>query len=81
MSRGAPLQLRVLGPVTERGDTDPGIITRLTQPRQLAILSYLALSRPRGLHPPDTLVSLLWPHHDEHSGRQALRNALHGLRR
>ena len=53
----------------------------ITQQRQLALLCYLALARPRGLHERDTLVALLWPDHDESHGRRALRNALYGLRR
>jgi tetratricopeptide (TPR) repeat protein len=63
-----------------RRRTDPAVHSCVTQPRQLALLCYLALARPRGLHERDTLVAMLWPDHDELRGRRALRNALHGLR-
>jgi tetratricopeptide (TPR) repeat protein len=53
----------------------------VSQPRLVALLCYLALARPRGLHARDTLIALLWPAHNESRGRQALRNALHNLRR
>lgn len=75
------LHLRVLGPVVARLGDDPLATTRLTQPRHLALLAYLVLARPRGLHARDTLIALLWPDHDDARGRQALRNALHGIRR
>ncbi len=52
----------------------------LTQPRPLAVLAYLALARPRGLHSRDTLLALLWPEATQAGGRHALRNALHAVR-
>jgi DNA-binding SARP family transcriptional activator len=52
----------------------------VTQPRPLALLCYLALARPRGLQPRDTLIELLWPDRETSHGRKALRNALHSLR-
>ncbi len=73
--------VRVLGPVTVAFDGDAPSSSRLTQPRQIALLLYLLLARPRGLHARDTLVTLLWPEHDSLQARQALRNALHGIRR
>ncbi len=73
--------VRVLGPVTVAHDGDAPSSSRLTQPRQVALLIYLLLARPRGLHARDTLVTLLWPEHDAFQARQALRNALHGIRR
>ena len=75
----APFCLRVLGPVTVRADA--ASTSRLTQPRHLALLCYLLLARPRGLHARDALIALLWPELDDRRGRQALRNALHGIRR
>ncbi len=73
-------RLRVLGPVTVRHDADTAASTRITQPRQIALLCYLTLARPRGLHSRDALIALLWPDYDAERGRRALRNALHGLR-
>ena len=52
----------------------------LTGPRRLAVLVYLVLARPRGLHSRDTLIGLLWPESDQAAGRHALRNALHSIR-
>ncbi len=81
MTTSPMLILRVLGPVTVQHAADPGASSRLTQPRHLALLVYLALARPRGLHSRDTLIALLWPEHDESGGRRALRNALYNVRR
>ena len=59
---------------------DESMIPRVTQPRQIGLLLYLLLERPQGLHARDSVLPLLWPEHDETRARQALRNALHGLR-
>lgn len=75
------IALQLMGPVTVRRAGDSTAMSRLTQPRHLALLCYLALAKPRGLHSRDSLIALLWPEHDGASGRQALRNALHGVRR
>lgn len=72
--------MSVLGPVTVRLAEDADASSRVTQPRHLGLLCYLALARPRGLHSRDTLIDLFWPGADEVRGRRALRNALHGLR-
>ena len=47
-AHSARLRLYVLGPVTVRHASDPPASTRVTQPRQLALLSYLVMARPRG---------------------------------
>ena len=74
------IQLQVLGParVQRAGGQLTGSL--LTQPRRLAVLAYLTLARPRGLHARDTVVAMLWPESDDGSGRHALRNALHAIR-
>jgi DNA-binding SARP family transcriptional activator len=72
--------LRVLGPVTIAADGDPPASSRVTQPRQLAVLVYLALAKPAGLQPRDQLMELLWPDHTPEQARRGLRNALHGVR-
>lgn len=66
------VRLQLLGPVT----THPPI----TGPRRIAVLAYLAIARPHGLHSRDTLIGLLWPDADQPSARHALRNALHSIR-
>jgi DNA-binding SARP family transcriptional activator/TolB-like protein len=75
-----PVTLKVLGPVRLSRIDDDGTKPLITQPRRLAILAYLALARPRGLHSRDTLVALLWPESDQAAGRHALRNTLHAIR-
>lgn len=75
-----PWLLQVLGTVTVQRRGDLCITSHVTQPRQVALLCYLMLARPRGLHSRDTLITLLWPEHSIERGRRALRNALHGLR-
>jgi tetratricopeptide (TPR) repeat protein len=80
-TRGGPgLRLQVLGPVLVTREGEPPTHSLVTQPRHLALLAYLLLQRPRGLHARDSLLPLLWPEHDTARARQALRNALHGLR-
>ncbi len=63
------------------GGDSGSLIPMLTQPRRLAVLAYLVLARPRGLHSRDTLVAMLWPESDQAAGRHALRNVLHAIRR
>jgi serine/threonine-protein kinase len=52
----------------------------LAQPKALALLLYLALARPAGLHQRDRLVGLFWPELDQDRARTALRGTLHRLR-
>lgn len=51
-----------------------------TQPKRLALLTYLALATPRGLHRRDALLALFWPESGTDESRNALRQALHHLR-
>src|SRR5262245_17371969 len=74
------IDLRVLGALEVRADLPDGTRGGLTQPKRLALLLYLALAEPKGLHPRDRLLALLWPEADDASSRHSLRNALHGLR-
>jgi len=48
--------------------------------KRIALLSYLAIARPRGFHRRDTLIGLFWPEVDQGHARAALRQALHFLR-
>jgi DNA-binding SARP family transcriptional activator len=52
----------------------------LAQPKRIALLVYLALARPR-VHRRSTLLGVFWPELRAEQGRNALRQALHGLRR
>lgn len=53
----------------------------LGQRKRFALLAYLALARPRGIHRRSMLLGLLWPELGAEHGRSALRQAVHGLRR
>jgi TolB-like protein/DNA-binding SARP family transcriptional activator/Flp pilus assembly protein TadD len=74
------IQLQTLGAVDLRHD---GVEVRsvLSQPKRLALLVYLATAAPRGFHSRDTLLGLFWPELDQERARNALRQALHYLRR
>lgn len=74
------IELRVLGVVDVRTNRFDGTQRALTQPKRLALLLYLALAKPSGLHSRDQLLALLWPEADDDSSRHSLRNALHALR-
>lgn len=52
----------------------------LTQGIPLALLCYLMLARPRGLHARDTLQQLFWSERTAVQARRGLRNALYHLR-
>lgn len=74
------IQLHALGALNLQRD---GVEVRsvLSQPKRLALLVFLASARPRGFHSRDTLLGLFWPEADDAAARNALRQALHYLRR
>ena len=53
----------------------------LAQPKRLALLTYLCVATPRGMHRRDVLLALFWPNSDRVHARTSLRNGLHVLRR
>ena len=72
------VELRTLGETLVRpGSGDEPLYL---QPKRLAVLSYLAAARPRGLHRRDSLLVVFWPEHDEQRARNALSQALHAIR-
>lgn len=71
---GCMLELQAFGPLTLRGASG------LTQPKRLALLTYLVLARPRGFQRRDTLLAIFWPELDQTRGRKALSQALFFLR-
>ncbi len=74
------LRFRTLGLVeVRRSDGEVSHEVRL-QPKRVALLAYLAVGTPRGPQRRDRLLGLFWPDHDESRARNALRQALHGLR-
>lgn len=74
-------KLRILGAVSLVGPDGSEIRTILTQPKLLALLTYLAVAKPRGFHRRDTLLGLFWPDQDQRHARASLRKAVHVLRR
>jgi serine/threonine-protein kinase len=74
------IDVRFLGAIEVRSSGLEGSRIELTQPKRLALLAYLALAEPTGLHARDRVLALLWPDADQASARHSLRNALHALR-
>jgi DNA-binding SARP family transcriptional activator/TolB-like protein len=75
------IQLTVLGGVELRRDDGSHIGSILNQPRRLALLVYLALESGGGGVQRDRLLGVFWPDLPQEQARQALRTALHFLRR
>lgn len=74
------VRLRVLGAVDLRDDGGRDLDAVLAQPKRLALLTYLALARPKGFHRREVLLSLFWPQSDRGTARNSLRQTLHFLR-
>ena len=74
------IRLQLLGPInlTDAHGRELGEI--LKQPKRLALLAYLAVAHPFGLHRRDKLVAMFWPELDAEHARGALRTALHQIR-
>ena len=75
------ISLRILGPLDVRDASHREIRSVLSQPKRLALLSYLALSGRGGFCHRDSVVALFWPEFDQVRARGALRQALSWLRR
>lgn len=75
------IDLRLLGALEVHGDRLVAGRRTLTQPKRVALLVYLTLATPPGLHSRDELIAMLWPEADDESARHSLRNGLHALRR
>ena len=73
-------RLRVLGQIDLRDACGSEVRPVLAQPKRLALLVYLVVSRPQRMHRRDELLSLFWPELPESRARNALRQALHQLR-
>ncbi len=79
--RGVVVELRILGPLSLRGRRGAAREQIAIQPKRLALLAYLALAPRTGLVRRDALLALLWPERDARHARNALSQAMHGLRR
>jgi len=73
--------LRMLGGVRLSNADGSEADTLLRQPKQLALLAYLALPRPGTWHRRDSLLGVFWPELDQSRARTSLRSALYALRR
>jgi DNA-binding SARP family transcriptional activator len=74
------VRLSLFGAVDLRGTDGEELRAVLGQPKRLALLTYLAIAHPSGLHSRDTLLALLWPELNQEHGRAALRQAVYVLR-
>lgn len=74
------IELYILGSIDLRERGGPQFKSLVTQPKRIALLLYLCLEKPYGLHRRDTLVALFWPDADQSHARTSLRNSLHALR-
>ena len=52
-----------------------------TQTKQLAVLAYLCVARPRGMRQRDDVATMFWPELSQDRARAALRGAIHKLRK
>lgn len=74
------VQLRTFGGIDLRDASGAPLHDLLRQPKRVALLLYLALGEPAGLHRRDTLLALFWPELDTARARAALRKSLYVLR-
>lgn len=81
MTQAPSNRLTTLGAVRVSSASGEELSSVTAQPRRVALLSYLALARPRGFHTRDQLLSLFWPEYDDQRARNALSQAVHFLRR
>lgn len=78
--RPASIVVRVFGGLEVSGPASgSGSIT--TQSKRVALLAYLTLATPRGLHRRDSLLHLFWPDLDQSRARAALRQSVYYLRK
>lgn len=75
------IRLQLLGSVELTNGDGAQAHSVLAQPKRVALLAYLAIARPRGFHRRDKLLALFWPDSDEAHARNALRQAIHFLRK
>jgi serine/threonine-protein kinase len=74
------IDFTTLGTVDLRRDGEE-LRNVLLQPKRLAVLAYLVTAAPRGFHSRDTVLGLFWPDLDQERARNAMRQALHFLRK
>jgi hypothetical protein len=75
------IRFRTLGSLDLARSDGPELRAVLAQPKRLALLTYLAVARPRGYHRRDRLLAMFWPESDAERARAALSRAIYFLRR
>lgn len=71
---------RTLGSLELRSESGEEITGVLAGQKLVALLAYLAVGAPRGLHRRDSVVGLLWPELTQERARAALRHSIYRLR-
>jgi TolB-like protein/DNA-binding SARP family transcriptional activator/Flp pilus assembly protein TadD len=74
------IRLYTLGTTHLAADSGRSFARLLTQPKLLALLSYLTVASPRAFQRRDTLLALFWPEYDAQHARWALNQAIRRLR-
>jgi DNA-binding SARP family transcriptional activator len=74
------IELLVLGTAELRASDGSTFGALLSQPKRLALLTFLALATPRGFKRRQILLALFWPESNEERGRAALRQTVHAIR-
>lgn len=75
------IQLRVLGSTDLRGPDGQALLSILSQPKRLALLTYLAIEARGGFVQRQRLLEIFWPDSDVDRSRTSLRSALSYLRK
>lgn len=74
------VEFRILGASSLRSATGHELRSILSQPKRMALLSYIALASPGQFQRRERLLGLFWPHLKEKQARAALSVALHHLK-
>lgn len=74
------VDLRVLGALQLSASDGRDVESLVHQAKRAALLAYLAIAVPRGLHRRDKLLALFWPELDAPRARAALSQAVYVLR-
>lgn len=71
---------RTLGALELRSTDGHEVTGVVSSGKLVALLTYLAVATPRGLHRRDSIVGILWPELNQERARAALRHSLYRLR-
>lgn len=75
-----PIRLRILGPIDLCDEGGRSLDAVLSQPRRVALLTYLTLASRNGFIRRDHALAMFWPEHDAEHARAALSRAIYYLR-